>query len=239
MITREYFPERKIVTVSMEISGRDIEHVLQMLTFLSRHGIKIFSSILQAHPDRNSLHLTTFLDLTESDLTPAELFMIVRRAPLIKRLEVINLPLTHGEARLVVFTLEHMNNLFNMLRELGSGGLAIMYHMGFEAGKAMAEKLGSYFNDNERALRYILLYFESLGHGRFSIEEYEEGRYCRIIARELIECMGVRSTKPNSQVCRGILAGAISNLWNKDVEITETKCIAKGDPYCEFVIRAK
>jgi len=225
--------------VSAEIRGDVVEGMLAAFKFLSKHGIKIFSTILQAHPDRDSVNFTTFLDLTEADITPGKLSMIMRQLSGIKRLEIVSLPFTHGEARFVVFTLEQINSLFKMLRDLGSGGLAIMYHMGFEAGRAMAIRLKGHFRTNESTLRYMLLYLESLGHGMFSIEEYDECRGCRIIAYNLLECIDVKSDKPNSQLCRGILAGALSALWNKDIEVIETKCIAMGDPYCEFIIRPK
>lgn len=38
---------------------------------------------------------------------------------------------------------------------------------------------------------------------------------------------------------RGILKGVVESVWEKEVEIKETKCIALGDRYCEFVIKAK
>jgi len=239
LISRKYFPERKIVMVSAEVHGDVVENMFAVLKFLSKHGIRAFSTILQAHPDGAFVKFTSFLDLTEADITLGELAVVMKQLPKVKRLEIVSLPFTHGEARFVVFTLEQMNSLFKMLRELGSGGLAIMYHMGFEAGKSMAIRLKGHFRTNESTLRYILLYLESLGHGTFSIEEYNEGRNCRIIAHNLLECIDVRSDRPNSQLCRGILAGALSALWNKEIEAIETKCIAMGDPYCEFVIRSK
>ncbi|RLE87764.1 MAG: hypothetical protein DRJ49_06005 [Thermoprotei archaeon] len=233
-----YFPDRKIVVTSVELES-GINNIINILKSLSEHGINILSCILQAHPDRPLVQTTLFLDLTDADIVSEEVSSLLRATSYVKRIELLDLPLNHGEARLVVFTLEDIHYLFGMLRELGNGGLAIMYHMGFRAGKALAERILSYFKDSKRSLMYTLLYNESLGHGKFKLEEYIERAYCRIVARELSECLEVKSDKPNSQLFRGILAGCISKLWDEEVEVKETKCIAMGDPYCEFEVEIK
>ena len=237
-IEEAYFPQRRIVFTSIELEG-GINNIIEVLKALSERNIDILSCILQAHPDRALVQTTLFLDLTEVKREFREIESMIRSIPYIKRMELLDLPLTHGEARLVVFTLEDIHHLFEMLRELGDGGLAIMYHMGYRAGKALAKRISPYFKDNKRSLMYTLLYNESLGHGRFKLEEYIERAYCRVVARELSECLEVKSDKPNSQLFRGILAGCISELWGEEVEVRETKCIAMGDPYCEFEVEIK
>ena len=42
--------------------------------------------------------------------------------------------------------------------------------------------------------------------------------------------------KPASHLFRGILAGFFEKLLGKKVAVKETKCIALGDPYCQFEI---
>ena len=152
---------------------------------------------------------------------------------------MIDLPWTHGEARLVSFTLAEMHHLLGMLRELGTGGEAIMYHMGYRAGAALAEKLTGYYETGRQALECLLLFHESLGRGRFRIREYREGEVCIVEARELVECIGVVSDRPTSHMFRGLLAGFLSKLWGVDVKVVETTCIATGDPYCEFLARPR
>lgn len=238
LIKKRYFPERRIVAVSVELEGIT-GYAIKPLTLFSKHGVRMLSCIMQSHPDRPSVHATLFLDLTESDLSPASLLSELRMIPHVKRIELIDLPFTHGEARLVVFTLEDMHRFFERLREIGPGGLAILYHMGFGAGEALAERLAKCFTDNKKALEYVLLYYESLGQGRFKLKSYVEGVRCRIEARELAECIGVTSNEPNSQLFRGLFAGLLSRLWKSDVEVVEVKCIAMGDPHCEFEARVK
>ncbi len=237
-VGERYFPERHIVLVSVELEGR-ADYALEPLKLLAERGVRMLSCTTQAHPDRHLVHATIFLDLTESTASPSELTRELSRIPHVKRIELIDIPLTQGEARLVSFTLAEMHHLLGMLRELGTGGEAIMYHMGFRAGAALADKLVSCYETGRQALEYLLLYYESLGRGRFKIREYEEGVKCRVEARELIECVGVVSDKPTSHMFRGLLAGFLSKLWGRDVKVVETTCIAMGDPYCEFLAQPR
>jgi len=45
--------------------------------------------------------------------------------------------------------------------------------------------------------------------------------------------------KPVDHIPRGWFAGAACVFFGKDVDAVETKCIAKGDEYCEFIIKPK
>jgi predicted hydrocarbon binding protein len=47
------------------------------------------------------------------------------------------------------------------------------------------------------------------------------------------------SSEPQSHYIRGVLDGFFSSLFKVEMEAKETKCIAKGDPYCEFEIKEK
>lgn len=236
--TKRYFPERRVVAVSSEVEDGP-GYAVEPLKFFSEHGIRMLSSVVQSHPDRKLLHATFFLDLMDSDLPLGEVVRRLSRIPHIRRLEVIDLPLTHGEARLAVLMLDDVHHLFDMLRGLGTGGLAILYHMGLRAGRALAGKVSPYFKDNRRSLEYMLMYYESLGHGRFRLKDYVDGAYCRVDVGELLECIDVRGEGPNSQLFGGMLAGFLSELWGRGVEVAEVRCIALDDKVCEFEVRAK
>ncbi|MEI7961775.1 MAG: V4R domain-containing protein [archaeon] len=40
-------------------------------------------------------------------------------------------------------------------------------------------------------------------------------------------------------IFRGLVAGAAKVTFKRDVDCVETKCVAKGDPICEFIIQPK
>lgn len=45
-----------------------------------------------------------------------------------------------------------------------------------------------------------------------------------------------KSAQPVCHISRGFYAGAAQFLYDKELDAIETKCIAMGDSYCEFVI---
>jgi predicted hydrocarbon binding protein len=48
-----------------------------------------------------------------------------------------------------------------------------------------------------------------------------------------------KSAKPVDHIFRGMIAGGESMAFDADVEAIETKCVAQGNPYCEFVAKRR
>ncbi len=79
------------------------------------------------------------------------------------------------------------------------------------------------------------------GWGQFEIVDYDEKRK-RAIVRIKDASIGSAlkpSSEPVDHVIRGFMAGVASFLFNSDVDYVETKCVAKGDPFCEFIAKQK
>lgn len=48
--------------------------------------------------------------------------------------------------------------------------------------------------------------------------------------------------KANSPVChiwRGLTAGGLTSVFDRDIDWAEDKCLAQGDPYCEFIFEPR
>ncbi|RLE65978.1 MAG: hypothetical protein DRJ38_02895 [Thermoprotei archaeon] len=234
-IKQRYFPGRRITIVSIRLKAKP-NFLVKPVEVFSKCNIGILSCIIQAHPDRPFVRATIFLDLTYSTISREEIVSKIMSLPGVREIELLESPLTHGEARLVAFTLGEIQDLFGMLRNLGSGGKAILFNMGYRAGYNLADRIAKFFKSSERALEYMMLYHESLGHGRFEILKYIDEVECIIRADELCECMGVKAKEPNSHLFRGILTGILSRLWKNKVLVEEVKCVAKGDDHCEFKV---
>jgi len=69
------------------------------------------------------------------------------------------------------------------------------------------------------------------------VEFDEEKPRLVVRLRDLFECrlFKGRKNKPNSHFMRGILAGILEELFGVKIKVKEEKCVAMGDPYCEFV----
>ena len=71
------------------------------------------------------------------------------------------------------------------------------------------------------------------------VDLYMELAKGKVIVYDSFECELFRgSDRPRSNLVRGMIAGWATELFKRKVSVKEVKCIAKDDPYCEFVIEA-
>ncbi len=234
-----YFPERRIAILSVAVE-KVPDYFVEPVRLLAEHGVGLLSCIIQAHPNQPIVHATLFLDLTESDLKAFELKEKFDKIPYVRRVMLMEAPLNWDEALLIAFPLGELHSLFGMFKEIGAGGEALAYHMGVKAGEAIYNRMATYYKNNREILEHFLIYNESLGRGSFKIEEYREGESCIIHVNDfLLEHLGMPETRIGNFMFRGTLAGLFSKMWNRRVNVEETKCITKGEPCCEFQIKPK
>lgn len=85
--------------------------------------------------------------------------------------------------------------------------------------------------------------FSSAGFGSFQIQElrFSDG-FARIVCPDAFEAWaflqtGKSSSEPVCHYATGVLLSFMEQISRRnDITATETKCIAKGDSYCEFVV---
>ena len=118
----------------------------------------------------------------------------------------------------------------------------------FETGKDTAKIMVSYFKKKfsmGKGTELVNLWkniFDSSGYGELQIIALKAGEGKAIFqiknsafAKQYLAANG-RPGKPIDHHIAGLLAGFMSEMTGKDVKCEETKCIASGGPYCEFVI---
>lgn len=115
----------------------------------------------------------------------------------------------------------------------------IMFEAGKGCGKRSIERLAS---TTKATGKRLLVKVERLKRaegwclidfGRFDLKA---GKGV-IIVKDSFEALGYGSSqRPMCQFLRGFLSSAVSYVLKRDVVLTETKCLAKGDPYCEFIL---
>ena len=147
-----------------------------------------------------------------------------------------------GERAIVLRRVFYEAMIKHLRRRLGTGLEAILYHIGFEAGKRVYDAHVQMVGKNTfRLIRSGEVLFTQMGFGRIKVTDmYLEEARMRVIVYDSFECELFRGEgRPMSNLIRGMMAGWFSGFFNKEVTAIETKCIAKGDPYCQFKIKPK
>ena len=125
----------------------------------------------------------------------------------------------------------------------GDVGLAFLYHQGVSIGLYLAEFYKSIGADTLRkGLNLFFIFGFSNGFYRAKIKKFrlsrDKSKIDAVIRFEdMWECEIARKKKCRkaaSHFTRGAIAGLVQGYLGREVEVLETKCIAKGEPYCEL-----
>ena len=158
--------------------------------------------------------------------------------------DTLSLPLTLDGERAMIIRQEGFKALLDKILELGPSGEAILYHVGFNLGLGYAktharlEKILGIDTPSD-ILEYIIKpLFKAVGFGEIKIISIDpEVPELTVRVYSNFECeLAPRSDKSASNFIRGIIAGVPSGLFGVTITAEETKCIARGDDYCEFYV---
>ncbi len=149
-------------------------------------------------------------------------------------------PLMVGGERSFTLRVESFGAILKRLYEkFGTGAAVILYEMGIGMGESKFKSVVSkYHVDKQTAVKIILAERSAKGWCIARIEELNN-KGAIVSASELFECSPFRDNqdKPISQLFRGYLAGIFQQLYGRNVSVTESECIAKGDKACRFIIQ--
>jgi len=250
-----FLPGRKVFGVLVEVELNPTV-LLEISDLGFRHGVLV-PTMQYNVVDGGKIVGFGFVDLTDADISIGELAEKIRHIKGVKNVQILH-PTAEGFVadylsiklllagdRAVIFRKPGYKGLIVGMREqFGAAGEAFLYHCGYDAGiryakshQELAAKLG--ITDPIQILHKISMpLYASMGLGKSEIVEVKAKPFQAIIRiYENFECeLGVGAKKPYSNFIRGIFAGLLAHLFSRRMEAVETRCIAKGDPYCEFKI---
>ncbi|MCX8182996.1 MAG: hypothetical protein N3F08_01045 [Crenarchaeota archaeon] len=194
-----------------------------------------------------------FLDFSNAIVTPEEALELVSKQEFVKKARIIYpsgtgvlsddyfFPLVLGKERIVVFRRRTYESLFKGIRErFGTAGEVMLYYVGFNIGyqtySDYADTVGS--EKPEAILELAKTFLRTMGWGIVDIVEMNLDKgMAQIRVYESFECeIGRGSEATYGHFSRGLVAGFFTRLFDREVKVVETRCIAKGDPCCEFTI---
>jgi predicted hydrocarbon binding protein len=137
---------------------------------------------------------------------------------------------------------------FAMIQEaikgiFGTGFAIVMLRIGESAGKSAAK----YYVQESDVKKRIALSKEVFdtpsewGWGSYNLEITEEPPFIRLkhynsAFKDLCYLEGESKT-PENHFVAGFFKGYFSTILSKELACTKTKCMAKGDEYCEYELR--
>jgi predicted hydrocarbon binding protein len=195
-----------------------------------------------------------FFDFSNSKTSIEKALELVKNQKFIKNAKIIEptktgiisdnyfFPLIVGNERVLIFRKSVYEALFNGIRrKFGSAGEAMLYYQGFTVGFEIYDEYAKMAkSENLKDLIEVAKAVNmTLGWGIVGkIKIDSEKGIGQVRIHQSFECeLSEKNGKSYSQFYRGAIAGLFTRFFRKDVKVQETKCIAKGDPYCEFTIK--
>lgn len=246
---------RKIYGLAVEATPartRSLPYILSGIAQEYRATVN-FIQYSMPNPTDKTAKAIVFLDLTDSSISPTELLNISKKLRGILSAKLIEptstgvlydshfFPLAFGFERAVVFRKEIYEALIKKLRKrFGTGALAFLYFVGVDIGENAYESyvqlIGSEdtksLTDIAKAVNVVT------GWGIVDVVTLDKEKETAIVrVYGSFECeLGKGTGKAYSSLYKGAMAGFFGSLFKREVKIDESKCIAKGDDYCEFLI---
>jgi len=141
----------------------------------------------------------------------------------------------------ILFRVESLQAMIEEVNKvLGTGGSLVWYTAGKGAGRSMAKVFQRHLKEGENIevfFNKISNYYARWGWGRIeNVLLREKTGELIIRIHDNAFTRGQHSQTPSCYFVKGYLEGLVEKLTGKHVTSEETKCMAKGDAYCEFQV---
>jgi len=116
-----------------------------------------------------------------------------------------------------------------------SAASVILHSSANKCGRQACRRIMTEIKNKENVLVYLSHFKEAMNWGKMSFQnvdfEYGKGK---VIVFNSFESLEQNCIQPSCYFFRGFFAGFLSELFSRDISVTEVKCAGKGDGYCEF-----
>jgi len=154
----------------------------------------------------------------------------------------ISFPVNWQGRRTIILSQKATSQMFEAIRFiLGSGGEVVLYQQGLSYGKELAESFAARLGGDylKRNFDYTLGLLSATGWGVPELAGPKDGfPNVTITLQSCLECDGLSAPRPACSFVRGFLAGVASVVAGHVVHCEEPRCIATGNPRCEFELRS-
>jgi len=130
-------------------------------------------------------------------------------------------------------------------RVFGTGASTILYEMGKELGANVIQSMKKKTKNPLKIASQGLKHASLLGWGEFKVNTAQLLKMAalRTMKVKVYNCFIAKAVDNKGQaschLLRGFFTGALQTLVGGECSCEETRCLSKGDPYCEFVLQRK
>lgn len=158
--------------------------------------------------------------------------------------EVVHFPTMHANTRAIIMPIGSYWALMSRLEKIltPSGMTALHYDAGKNVGEHMATRLREIYHlDVDGLIKAFGQAEKAIGWGIFEFRDIDlKNRTGTVVVRDSFEAEALgKKNYPVCDVTRGVIAGFMSEVLGKCVEVKETKCLANGSDHCEFVMQSE
>jgi predicted hydrocarbon binding protein len=244
-----YSPNKNVFLGSVKL--KDVPGALAKATAcVAKLGLNLVESNSSGDLSLGIAEWGFFAEAKDGHVSPSAIELALKETP-----DVLDCRVRGAEGRVVVDTLHYplmlsigapailirkevfADMLKFVVETYGSGGRALAYQLGkatgLKDGMDLLDEIGS-----ERVLENLpelVNLYMAQGWGIPELIELSfEPLTVTLRIDDCFECKPRNSIVPASNFIRGHLAGLGKAFFDKEIECVETKCVAKGDSYCEF-----
>ena len=252
----DFKPAAKLAQFSIE--ARNVPgSIQQQAELVAKHGVNILSGFHDAPLFAERGVWSFFADFTKADIEPEALATELRSHRSVLKVrcsrsddgfitDTMHFPVLVGNERAIIVRASIMVSIVNRIKAIfgpESASAQVILHQIAEAGaRRVFESVKALTGIDfiRKNVARALSLFTAVGWGTLHLEAVDlDTKTAEIHVKDGFESADSRNTSsaPQCHFIRGLLTGWFSELFETKIEVTETQCIAKGDPHCIFRVQ--
>jgi predicted hydrocarbon binding protein len=144
------------------------------------------------------------------------------------------------------FYIQPLKQLIILQRKIeekfGKKGLKLIYETSKQSFFELSKDIGKFAGSKEKFFEALLSLMRHFGFGNVKVVEIKKNFEAVVqvkhnpFAKEYIKLFGFQKESVD-YLLAGMIAGYFSKFFKKDVNCIEKNCIAKGELYCDFIVK--
>lgn len=246
----DYSPNKRRYYIVCELAQNPVGALSDVLGVLASAKLKLISVSASYQPGSDLPVASIFAEPVGQELAADKVKALIEKSPYVVSAQVESsdggiliesqlfpTQLPTGQ-RVMLARVDAIGAMLKGVRDLlGTGGDVVVYQEGYNAGLSEASEMVRLIGKQELVnhAEKIAQLRTALGWGKATLTKVRTNPWKAILKLEdSFECRGQNSKTPYSQFVRGHSAGLTEGILGSKVSCTETRCVAVGDPYCEF-----